>query len=276
MKSFRRLALIGILVVLVVAAFGLVQQPEAPAQANTVFRLQAPAFMSVARAAEEESITSVIEDEAGISAYFDAASTINLDNVRPVFRTIEYEDEYCIIGSVEVENYPESEDVHVYVDVDGRFLAYYLAADPVGKIFDWRAYRDSVETDLTTKLENTLVRVAEFALKPYTGCTYYDFRYPNATHLILIAEWTYHTHDTFEVFPPGSYTYWERSWSAGGTWSVSYTLDGVTLFTQNPQTWLTTQGYLTQSQLLPEQYHTVDAYGYQYGYGGLALVYEVP
>jgi hypothetical protein len=123
MKSFRRFALIGILVVLVTAAFGFVQQPEASVGENTVFSLQAPAFMSVARAAEEESITTVIENEAGISAYFQAATPINMTDVKEAFRTIEYEDEDCVVGSVEVLNYPESEDVHVIVCSDGWILA---------------------------------------------------------------------------------------------------------------------------------------------------------
>ena len=285
MNSIRRLALIGILVVLVITAFGLAQQPEAPAQANSIFPLQAPVFISVARAAEEESITSVIEDEAGISAYFEAATPINMTNVRDAFRTIENEDEDCIVGSVEVLNYPESEDVHVIVCSDGWVVAYYLAADPVAKVFDWRAYHDSVQTVLTTKLENTLAKVAIYGQVAYADCTYYDFRYPNATDLMLIADWVRDGSDSFEVSLPVAFTVEERSWSLGNNSAAyihaSYTLDGVTIASHSGG-WKTSQGFLSYAQLLPDQFHTITVYAKSsnvsgcYGYGGLALVYQVP
>jgi hypothetical protein len=275
MKPVRKPMLTAMTVFVLLGALGFVQAPDTPAQGKEVFALQAPAFVSVAHAAEE-AVLSVIGDEAGIAAYFQAATAPNMDAVLAAFRTIEQKTDDYIVGSVSVLNYPESEDVHVYVDRDGWILAYYLAADPAAKIFDWRAYRASAETDLTTKLENTLARVATYAVVPYSGCTYYDFRHPSATDLTLVAEWTYHGIDSFQFKLPGQFTYLEGSWSAGGTWSVNYVLDGVSLFSQNPQTWLTTQGYLESHQMLLEVFHTVNVDGYQYGYGGLALVYRVP
>ena len=156
-----------------------------PANASTVFNLQAPSFVSTTNA-EAGSIASVIGDEAGISAYYQASAPIVFtSNFKAVFRTIEAETDDYIIGSVAVENYPESEDVHVYVNTNGWVLAYYLKANPVGKIFDWKSYTG---TSIDTKLEKTLIRVASFAEVTYTGATFYDFRYPNANRLMLIGE----------------------------------------------------------------------------------------
>jgi hypothetical protein len=281
MKSIRKLLLIAVTAAVLLAALGTVKQPDGSSEVNNIFRLQAPSFVAVA-SAEEGSITSVIEDEAGMAAYFDAGMTINLNNVRPVFRTIEHETpgEY-IIGSVEVTNYPESEDVHVYVHVDGWILAYYLAADPVGKIYDWRAYHDSGQTDLTTKLENTLIKVASYAVVPYPGCTYYDFRYPDATNLMLIADWVAGTTDSFEVNLPAAFTFDEYSWSLGTTDRAWYKLDAVTITDVDCNTWCTYQGTFIYEDLLPNQFHTIEVWGEyyngaDYAYAGLALVYLVP
>ena len=275
-KSIRKPLLAGIVVAVLFLTFGLVNEPSTPANADNVFRLQPPPFVGVARA-ETGSIASLIEDEAGISAYFQASTSINLADVRDVFRTIETETADYIIGSVPVANYPESEDVHVYVHRDGWILAYYLSADPVGKIFDWRMYHDTGRTNITTKLENTLAVVASEAGVPFPGAIYYDFRYPNGTYLMLIVEWAYRGTDSFEVNLPGSFAYYERSWSLGATDDASYRLDGVTIASMT-WGWQTLQGTLSAAQLLPDQFHTVEVEAgyYDYTYGGLALVYRMP
>jgi len=126
--------------------------PAAPVQDDGVLRLQPPSFVRSAHAQEGVTSDTVApeatplgfpEDEAGIAAYFKSANPINLNNVKSVFRVIEAQTAEYIIGSVPVTNYPDTEDVHVYVHKDGWFLAYYLAADPVGKIFNWRQYHDT-------------------------------------------------------------------------------------------------------------------------------------
>ena len=59
--------------------------------------------MGVARA-ETGAISSFLDDEAGISAYFDASATIDLNDVRSLFRTIEVETADYIIGSIPVSD----------------------------------------------------------------------------------------------------------------------------------------------------------------------------
>lgn len=275
--SIRKSLLIGLTVVVLLTAFGLAGKPSTQDGANATFHLQAPAFVGIARA-DEESIASFMEDEAGMSCYFQASSAITLDDVRDIFRTIEVETDDYIIGSVAVTNYPESEDVHVYVHVDGWIVAYYLAADPVGKIYDWRVYHDTGRTDITTKLENTLAVVAGEAGASFSSGTHYDFRYPNATHLMLIIEWVYNATDSFVVNLPGSFAYYERSWSLGSDDfdDSRYRLDGVEILRGYINGWGTSQGTLTAAQLLPDQFHTIEIVhsSGNHAYGGLALVYR--
>lgn len=267
-----------LLVVLLGLAFSLTAGSGPSAHQDGVFALQAPSFVGDASLAAIGP--AAIADEAGMSAWFQASTTISLDDVRGTFRTIETETADYIIGSVPVTNYPETEDVHVYVHVDGWILAYYLSADPVGKIFDWRVYHDTGRTNISTKLENTIAVVAGQAGVSFTGANHYDFRYPNATHMMLIVEWTTDSvTDSCEVNLPGSFAYYERGWSLGSIYLGTYHLDGVELYyTGNVgvSAWTTAQGTLTAAQLLPDQFHTIQVWGRNYTYGGLALVYRVP
>ena len=97
----------------------------------------------------------------------------------------------------------------VYVHRDGWFLAYYLTADPVAKIFDWKKLQVG---DIRHHLEAVLADVADARRAQLSTCHFYDFRYPNATHMMLIAEDTDNGNE-FQVNLPGSYIYYERSWS---------------------------------------------------------------
>ncbi|MFZ1471688.1 MAG: hypothetical protein WAV79_02065, partial [Anaerolineae bacterium] len=109
----------------------------------------------------------------------------------------------------------------------------------------------------------------------YPGATYYDFRFPNANRLLLAAE-DNRNGSQFQVNLPGSYAYYERSWSLrrAGEQDAHLKLDGVEI--------AATAGYadgtLTASQLLPDRYHTFEVWAYydQLSYAGLALVYRVP
>lgn len=295
----------GLLVAVAAVAFltlaWLLAAPSQPATANRAdIALQAPAFLGIAHA-EGASPTVFPADEAGISAYFQAPYPIDLNEVRPVYRSIEAQTADYIIGSVPVPEYPETEDVHVYVHKTGWVLAYYLKTDPTGKIFDWRAYRNDGHNNLTTKLENTLKVVANQISVPYSNVTYYDFRFPAATSMMLIADWvgdersdSQAVTDNFEVKLPSTLTYLERSWSLGrgviyptSECAASYAVNGnqVASFPVD-EGWRTSQGTLTASQFRPPNDPNViaSAVDRRYGggsnefctaYSGLSLVYRV-
>ncbi len=223
------------------------------------------------------------QDEAGISAYFKSASPVTLADVRSVYRVIEVQTADYIIGSVLVPDYEERYDVHLYVHRDGWFLAYYLAADPTAKIVDWLSYGGtaiSPGTSVPTLLDSILRLAATTAGVSFSAPTYYDFRYPNATALTLVAEDSANG-DSFQVNLPDSYAYFQRSWSVGvgcGCWTggQSLSLDGVVI-TASEGEWLQS-GNFTAAQLLPAMYHTirVSANPCCLTYGALALTYRVP
>lgn len=269
LTRFRNPIVIVLSLLLALAALSLAPQPVAPAPGDNAIPLQAPPFVAVANAQEEgDAPTAFPQDEAGISAYFRSSTPVNLADVRSVFRVIEVETSDYIIGSVPVPGYVERYDVHLYVHREGWFLAYYLSADPASKLFDWNSY---TRTSIPTRLERVLAIAANTAGIAFPGSTYYDFRYPNATHLMMIAEDT-SDGNSFEVRLPGSYSYYERSWSTaytGGNCETWFILDGTDIGHNG-----TAYGSLTAAQLLPETTHTVQISCN--GYGGLVLVYRVP
>ena len=176
--------------------------------------LSAPPFVRAAHAAPMcQFAASFLDDEAGIAAYTQVAGRIDLSLVRDEFRTIERETSEYIVGSVGIPDYPEEHDPHVYVDTDGWVLAYYLAHEPASHIMDLRHY-DGV-TIANTKLENAMGEVITAALGEVSfTATYYHFQYPNATHVMLIAEANYGSgDDSFDVQLPNDFVYYERSWA---------------------------------------------------------------
>lgn len=271
-RSLRRLALIAVLMFLILVTTALLRTSPPANSAGRTLALQAPTFLAIANA--EEAPTAFPVDEAGIAAYFNANQPITLANVRDVFRTIEVETQDYIIGSVAVPDYPESEDVHVYIHRTGWLMAYYLAVDPVAKIFDWRAYNGSA---IGTKIEKVLTIVASDAGIPFPGVTFYDFRYPNGNRLMLIGE-TYENGNDFTVRLPGSFAFQERSWGLyqTGGYSANWQLNGTSVGSACGE--CTAQGVLTAAQLLPDTTNVINIVPGSYGTarGGLALVYRVP
>lgn len=202
-----RMATIAVVAVLLLAVAWVLFAPAQDASSNQSVALLAPSFVSEANAAPS-SPANFLVDEAGMSAYMKSSFPIDLATVRPLYRTIEVETPDYIIGSIPVTDHLEWMDVHVYVHKDGWIVGYYLASDPVGKIFDWIKYHNSGRNGISTTLENTVAYVAGEAALPYSGVMYYDFRYPNATDLMFVVEYSYNAADnTFEINIPGSYSY---------------------------------------------------------------------
>lgn len=273
-SRIRKPMLIILSLLLALAVLGLARQPAAPASGGNAIALKAPSFISVANAQEGPAAAPMgfPQDEAGISAYFKSASPVTLADVRSVYRVIEVETADYIIGSVPVPNYQEEYDVHLYVHRDGWFLVYYLATDPAAKIFDWKDYANGARTEIRTKFDKAAVTVASLVGVPTPILTYYDFRYPNATQMMLIAE-DENNGNEFTVKVPSSFQYYERSWGLYNTdryYGSAWVLDGVTIASICDS--CLGYGTLTASQLLPDATHTIAIDDY----GGLALIYRVP
>jgi len=214
--------------------------------------------------------------------------SIDLSVVRDEFRTIERETDQYIIGSVGIPDYSEDHDPHVYVHTDGWVLAYYLAAEQASYIIDLKHY-DGVEIE-STKLENAMSEILIAIGVVSFEATYYDFRYPNATHIMLIVEAIFVSGDeSFDVQLPSDFAYYERSWShalydTNHSYSSHSTLyvndvsiDSLTARTE----WKLAHGSLIPSQLPPGASNTIrvnlDIGLYSEGtkaFGGIALVYQ--
>jgi len=251
-----------------------------PAEPDNAHALKAPPFLSVAyaqEAAPEAALASIFDSEAGIAAYFQSPDSINLATVAPLYRTIETQTAQYIIGSMAVPEYPESEDVHLYIHTNGWAMAYYLKGDPVGRIFDWKGYTGGAA--IPTRLENVLnVVVSQIGIAQPT-MTFYHFQYPNATHMLLVAEQgpTVNGTDSFQVNLTSAYGYYERSWSLGcySSWmdSCGYSVDGVSIA---GLTDAISQGFVTPAQLAPDAFHTIAVNGGSGAKAGLTLIYRVP
>lgn len=269
---FITLTALVIVVLLIAAGPSLVVKHDI----NNGYRisLKPPSFIQPAYAQknpEAFEIGEKLDAEAGISAYFQSPVAINLTNAKTAFRTIELETADYLIGSVPVPNHPEIFDVHVYVHSDGWILAYYDNTNPASKMVDVYA-----RTINTTKFTTVIATVASASGVPFTGETYYDFRYPNATNLLLVAE-DGENGDDFYITLPTSYGYFERGLAFGGKWGANYCIqvDGV----EHTPIWADDNmgyGILTASQLAPGSSHHIDI-SCQYGeYAVLTITYWVP
>jgi len=235
-----------------------------------VILLVAPPFVEVAGASEaaggggggaQRAGTTFLEEEAGISTYTNVGEAIDLEKARTAFRTIENETDEYIIGSVPLPGYPETEDVHAYVHKDGWVVTYYLKEEPVAKILDWEDY--STDEKITgTKLEDGVSVVCAAAGVPIRDPKYYDFRYPNADKLMIIADaqWTEGT-DTFKIKLPSDFVFYARSYS-----HYAYDSDGSTIkIDENDISSIgycrdysvTNYGQLSPTQLSLDTFHTV-------------------
>lgn len=289
-SNIRGVYLLVMVIAILLASFGLVYRPTSPNDDN-IINLQLPPFVNIASAKGTDTvIASLLDSEAGISAYFQADHAINLNDVRSLFRTIELETPNYIIGSIPVPTYDEAEDVHAYVNIDGWVLVYYLRDDPVSRIFDWKSYNGV--TISTTRLQNVLAVIASAVASSFPSPTYYHFRYPNATNLMLVADERlddsgYTSSETFEINLPSSYQYYEKSWSLGShVQNCGNNNEHSTLYLNGTQigynrhccdTWAVQHAKFGVSQLLPDSNHEIKTeVNCGYAWGGLAILYRVP
>ena len=223
-----------------------------------------------------------LEDEAGISAY-SQVSNVDLDAAKDAFKNVEKKTEDYIIGSVALPNYGETDDVHVYVDISGWIIAYYLNEEKASKIIDWKHYLGGEIT--TTKLETALGEVCNAMYTYLTNVKYYDFRCPNATKMMIVTdeESSNGQTETFRIMVPGDYSMYNRTWSHAiyyGNGNIQ--IDGVELHScGSAGGWQIWEGDITPTQLFPNIFHEISLYhhessGIGVSYVGIMLIYTEP
>ena len=284
MKIRKVYFFLAVSLLLTILSFAYVNKPVPLAADDNVFKLEPPRFVNVAQA-DSNAIASRLDDEAGIAAYYQAPVPVDLDDVRDLYHTKEITTSDYILGSMLVPGNWEEYDVHVYIHTSGWMLAYYLRDEPAVKLFDWQTYAGTMNP---TRFQTVLNHVAAMLSLPDPTLTYYDFRYPDATNLLLAVEdvQTASTTESFDILDT-SFTYYERSWGLGGTFGNCYSscsgyayydLDGTEIhriIAENTTRF--DSGFLSAAQLPPGDPHTVYVrYGSdRVGFikGALAIVY---
>ena len=255
-----------------------------------VISLMPPPFIGVAGASESEvrgmrEGANFLEEEAGVCAYTKLTPPVNLTIVKTAFKTIEYACGDYIIGSVAAYT-DESEDVHVYASKDGWLAAYYLNEEPFPKILK------SMMDFSDNKLEDALQKACDALWISLPTVNYYDFRYPNANEVQLVADevslaGVTSRSDSFrfmipkEVATNTSKIYWV---------AVAYDVDGTRLYLDGNELGIAHEdsekyGMLTFAQpgvpgnIVPGDYYTVkvecmDGDRYGTGNGGILLIYS--
>ena len=225
-----------------------------------------------------------LEQEAGMSAYTNVGRNIDLAKARLAFKTIERETSDYVIGSVALPSYAETEDVHVYVHKDGWIVAYYLKAEPTAKIVDWNNYSGGKITK--TKLDIALLFTCSTAEVGLKDVKYYDFRYPDANRLMIVAEamWSEgeKVSETFKIKLPSDFNFYERSFShyySGLLYEVPTTemyINNNRISTISAKTAIN-YGAITQTLLPFDIFHVIriyNRYAQSTSYGAIVLVYQ--
>ena len=151
-------------------------------------------------------------DEAGISAYVKAKASIpNLDIVKPALATIERETGDYIVGTVAIDYHTEEQYPHVYVSTDGWVVAYYPNDRPSSWILPWADY--SGGTIASTTLSKAAGIVCTQIGGTTTGLKYYDFRYEDASKMMIIVESVKNGENFFKVTIPTSFATYAVDWS---------------------------------------------------------------
>jgi len=150
-------------------------------------------------------------DEAGISAYVKAKDSIDLNQAKSAFVSIERETSNYVIGTVALTYHSEEEYPHVYVSNDGWVVAYYPRDKPSSWLFPW-AYYSGGSLGSTT-LSIALGNVVEAVGGVTNGMNYYDFEHPDASKMMIILESATSESNFFTFNIPTTYSMYVADWS---------------------------------------------------------------
>ena len=188
-------------------------------EGERIIALMPPPFIGTVGAAETVAGAAFPADDAGIAAYEQLKSDIKLKVAKPIFASIFMEEQDYIIGTVAVSGMVEDEYPYVYVASDGWVVSYYPRDQEASHITPFGYSRST--TNLNEAMKKVYGKIG--AVFNPDKLEYYDFRYPDATGMIMAKEvsQTYGT-DRFYVTIPDSFTVYEVSWAYYGPYTSSY------------------------------------------------------
>jgi len=231
--------------------------------------------------------------DAGISAYVNVGRDLDLEKAKGLLQGIQAEEEGYLIGIISLEGLPETQWPHIYVNKQGLIVAYYPKNEPAVKLFYWAIYDGGKIT--TTTLEEAIRVFSQDLFRemrlPLTfaqiqpSIRYYDFRYPEATTLLLVADSVAATYDAsvdeLQYTIPENVAVLEASWLhftkglSGGSWS-SFLINNTQINRRDGTGNYYKADFLSGDFLIPTLAYTCYVYARDYnsrGLGGIALAF---
>jgi hypothetical protein len=184
-------------------------------------------------------------DDAGIAAYVKVSESIELAKVVLVCDSIVEMNETYFIGVV--RNH-DGYNTFLYVGADGWVIPYYDKNSVASPIVRWNMLSDYDPTIETVTAMNTLEEVISRVCTNLeinydtikSEIKYYDFKYPDATHMVIIYDIAHgETENSFELLIPSDFvTVYESSWSFYTDYKASLNRNGGCLCTcPSPGSW---------------------------------------
>ena len=197
-------------------------------------------------------------DQAGIAAYtkLDSINSTQLTQALTHFYSLNKTNGTYVIGTKEIVNvYDPKTYPHLYIGLDGWIVAYYLKTEESSRIMQWNGY--TTGTINSTTLKDAIdMMCADIGVTYSTPIKYYDFKFPDANKMTLIADSTF---SSYSLTIPG--TLYESSYSAPvGVGGHSITVDNTLAFSSDAQRYLI-YGYYNSTLLTTEVPHLVSISG---------------
>lgn len=127
------------------------------------------------------------KDAAGISAWVKIDRTIRIDDtLTKIFHRVKDVSGSHILGTVEISDYVQKIYPHLYVDVQGWIVAFFLPSDPTASIIRWLGDAHNPQPRISTTLEAAIEKVATALQFTLPRPAFYDFRYPKANAMLIL------------------------------------------------------------------------------------------
>lgn len=215
--SWKRGIVIGLMVVIVLAGYPLIQgwEGEQTTGGSSVLALARPAFARTVGA-------QFPANEAGISAHINKGRTIDLERARGLLSGIWIATEDQVIGTVALPDVEEYQWPHAFISRDGWIVVYYPRGQPLSKLMRWEGWSPGDAITTTTLRDALLLLVRELGFpiaRVDADMRYFHFQHPDATTVLIALDWTRHS-DTFQYSIPADVILYGAGWShrAVGFW----------------------------------------------------------
>ena len=154
------------------------------------------------------------DTQAGMAAYVNVGP-FNLENATVAYTQI-YNLSTChVVGTINIGNNIGSDNIHVYVDINGWIVAYLTRNEELGHMIQWSGV-DYNNPTVKTTFEDAISKVCTKINVNYSliqnNIKYYDFEYPQATNVIIFMN-TASSSESTNLMIPGTYTIYSMNYS---------------------------------------------------------------